>query len=423
MQTKSWLSLFALLGLAMAILACGPSSPTPTSIPPTPYVAPPLATESPIPPATEAPTEPPASMLPSGTVALYTSGEWESWTLYALGGDLTVTSLGTVIPAGAVASRSGQWIAYPTASHGATTVIIARPDGTVVHTVTAPVGADPSAAGVMGMAFDRSETRLAFLGVGGPAAEGTPWSITVVNLADGSMATFDATTGADGSFLPGNPFGWAAGDGELLIDRFPPYSEGVPLGIWAFALPPGAPAGPLSSRAHRELLASGSYASPARLSPDGTRLLYTARDPAYTPAGYEVMMMDLAVNQLWSLDIASGASSMLFAATDGSALGHTAAWSPDGAQVLYAQGNYAGPNFGSLTLKLRDSSGVVREIGPLPLLPGGYFLGLDWCAPNMALARLATSDFTNQLYAIRLSDGGVTLLASDGAISVLSCIP
>lgn len=413
MHTRFRLPLSALIVLVLAILACGPSTPTPTDITPTPYVAPPLPTE--------APTEAPESRLPAGTVALYTIGTWESRQLVALTGDDTPFDLGMTVSAGAVASRSGQWIAYPTAPYGSTTVVIARSNGTVVHTITTPAGAD--AAGVMGMAFDRGETRLAFLLVGGPAPAGIPWSITVVNLADGSTASFEAMTGEDNLFLPGFPLGWAAGDGELLIDRFPPYSEGAPMGIWAFTLPPGAAAGPLSSTPHRELLASGSYVSPARFSPDGTRLLYTARDPAYTPAGYEPIAYDVAVNQLWSLDIASGASTMLLAATDGSALGHAVAWSPDGAQVLYAQGNYAGENFAALTLKLRDSSGAVRDVGPLPLPAGGYFLGLDWCTPNTAMVRLATSDYTNQLYTVDLVSGAAFLRASDSAISVLGCVP
>ena len=94
-----------------------------------------------------------------------------------------------------------------------------------------------------------------------------------------------------------------------------------------------------------------------------------ARDPDYAPAHYEPIAYDTAVNQLWALDLAGGVPALLVEVTDGGALGYDAAWSPDGAQVLFAQGTYAGDTFAGLTLKVRDGSGAVRDVGLLPLEP------------------------------------------------------
>jgi hypothetical protein len=135
------------------------------------------------------------------------------------------------------------------------------------------------------------------------------------------------------------------------------------------------------------------------------------------------MAYDLAVNQLWAVDLASGSPSSLVNVTDGGALARAAAWSPDGAQTLFAQGNYGGDAFASLTLKVRDSTGTVRDVGPAPLPPGGGLRGLDWCTPGTALATVTTADYEHQLHTVDVTGGGTGLVTSATHISVLGCVP
>jgi hypothetical protein len=315
----------------------------------------------------------------------------------------------------------GRWIAYSSGPSAGSLTIVNLENGT---TYAPPVTPNFT---VYGQAFDIAETRLAFMELGGPDATGYTWAIVVVNLADGSTNRFDAAT-AIGSFdpaslLPGNPVGWAAPGNELLLNTFMPGTEGNWAGVWGLGLPPGAASAPIDTLGQRELVSVGDYYADPRLSPDGTRLLYLNRDFGYTPAGYTPMAYDLAVNQLLSVDVASSAQTLLVNIVDGGALGRDAAWSPDGAQTLFAQGNYAGDAFASLTLKFRDSVGAIHDVGPVPLPPGGGLRSLDWCAPNTALVTVTTADYDHQLHAVDLTSGGATIVAFGDHLSVLGCVP
>jgi hypothetical protein len=133
------------------------------------------------------------------------------------------------------------------------------------------------------------------------------------------------------------------------------------------------------------------------------------------------MAYDLAVNQLWQVDVASGSQTSLEIVTDGGALARTAAWSQEVHHVLFAQGNYAGASFASLSLKRRDDAGVVSDAGSPPVPARGDLRSLDWCRPDYALAVVTTADYTNQLHVVELA-GGNTLITTADHISVLACI-
>lgn len=424
MHRRRRMSLLLAAGvLALSFLACNaPPPPSPTSLPSLPS-----STVPPVPPSpTSTPTStvvPPTEMprarwLPAGTVALYAAGAWESSRLYALAADGTATDLGQDVQGWAAVSRTGRWTARPGSPYPADSLVIVNLADGMAYTVPATPGLE-----VYSAAFDSAETRLAFLELGAPTGEDTPWAIVVASLADGSTARFEATARLDSALLPGFPIGWSAAGDELFINTFAPATEYSTAGVVGIAMPPGATAALVDALARRGLLAGGTYSSVPRLSPDAARLLYVARDPDYTPANYEPIAYDTAVNQLWALDVASGLPALLVEVTDGGALGGEAAWSPDGTQVLFAQGVYTGDTFAGLTLKIRDGSGDVRDIGPLPLLPGGWLSGLDWCMPEAALATVTTADSTVQLHTVDLASGGTSLVTSGEYVSVLGCIP
>jgi hypothetical protein len=363
------------------------------------------------------PTEPPSSAwLPAGTFALYTSGTWSSAQLYALTPGPTPVDLGLTVPFQTRISRTGRWIAY---ASGAPATVTARSlEGGSTHTI-------PLTAGFTfyGSAFDHAESRLAFMELGG---DGTyTWAIVVVNLADGLTTRFEATFTPPldaGEMLPGKPVGWSAPGDELLLDTFPPDTEGNWGGVWAVMLPPGTPSSAFDSLSRRELLSVGDYRSEPHLSPDATHLLYLHRAAGYTPAGYAPEGYDLAVNQLWQVDIATGVRALLVDASDGSALARDAAWSQEVPRTLFAQGNYAGATFGSLALRTRDDVGTISNAGPVPLPAGGGLIGIDWCLPDFALVTVVNAAYDAELHMVEFG-GGDTLVASAESISVLGCIP
>jgi hypothetical protein len=222
--------------------------------------------------------------------------------------------------------------------------------------------------------------------------------------------------------LPGRPIGWKAAGDELVLDTFVPDSGGFFAGVWAVTLPPGTPSNSLDTLSQRELITGGDYASEPRFSPDRTRLLYLRLEPGYVPAGYEPMGPDFVANQLWAMDISTGAFTQLVNVADGGALAGTAAWSQESPQTLFAQGNYAGDTFGSLMLKRRDAAGAIGDAGLVPLPPGGRLQSIDWCLPDFALVVVTTADYSHQLHIVELG-GGSTLVTTDAYVSVLGCVP
>ncbi len=381
----------------------------------------PATTRTPLPTAPTATVTPEAGWLPAGTVALYSVGSGESLDLYALGADGSATGLGRELPPGSLASHDGRWVVHLDAPQPAASAVVVESlqDG---RSYTIPLGVDCSQDScIVGLwAFDREGTRLAFVEVAM-----SRWALVVVDLRDGSSRRFEALRTGDGRLplAPGTPLGWAA-TGELLLDTFPPFSEGACLGVWALTLPAGGSPAAIDALGRRQLVAAGAYLHRPQLSPDGTRLLYLARDRAYTPAGYTLNggFEDVAVNQLWSLDIASGRASRLVEVKDGGALGYPAAWSPDGREALFAQGRYVdGQTLSELTLKAVDAAGAVREIGPLAAQ--GYLSDLRWCAPGLALAAVYPGGEVSELYLVDLASGRTAFVGKGQQVSVLGVMP
>jgi hypothetical protein len=271
-----------------------------------------------------------------------------------------------------------------------------------------------------GMAFHPTARRLAFLELGMPAADGTPWAIVTVDLEDGSATRFQATSGPDEGLLPGLPVGWS--DGELLIDTFMPGTEQISAGVWALSLPAGAESAPIDALDRRQVLPGEDYLFSPHLSPDNARLLYLNRDYDYVPDDYGPVGYDVAVNQLGLLDLASGSSTLLVNETAGGALGMDVAWAPDEILGLYAEGRYAGDIFASLTLKTVDATGTVTEVAPLPLPSDGFLVSLDWCASDTALVVVATSERVFELHTVDVPSGASSLVVSDDYVAVLGCV-
>ena len=431
MGTRRWfLPLFAGALLALGLLACNlpatPGPPSSESPSPTDADTPePSSSDSPSPTDTVAPVAPtPAatadtSWLPPGTAALYVEGPWQDLWLHALSADGSSTELDEHIRLPTAVSRTGRWIAFPGEPQMPDSMVIRSLENDTSHTIQVVGDFD-----VYGAAFDLAETRLAFLEAGMPlgAGQGTPWAIVVVSLGDGSTTRFDVAAAAEPFLLPRHPIAWSASGEEVVLNAFLPFSEEGAAGVSVAALPPDAPSAPFDTLGQRELLAGGTYDFQPSPSPDGTSLLFLARDFDYIPDGYEPEGYDLAVNQLWTLNLESGNPTLLLEVTDGGALGSDAAWSPDGTQVLFAQGDYDGGSFASLGLRTRDQAGTMRDIGPLQMPPQGWLSGIDWCSPSTGLLTIIASDGTSQLHTVALDDATMMLVASAPQVSVVGCV-
>ncbi len=390
--------------------ATGTSAPTPTETPtPPPPPTPVPPTETPAPSPT-----PPAAWLPDDSLALYAAGAETDLQLFALHADNSYSPMELEVYPGATASASGRWLASPVGQIPAETVRVVDFQSEESFSLTAAADFQ-----VFRMIFDPSETRLVWVEVG-PPGENIAWALVSVDLADRSVARFEETIDSETAMRPGFPLGWSPTGDRLYLNTFWPYSEGY-AGVWEVTLPPGADPVALDSFERRLLLEGNAYSfHQPRLSPDATQLLYLARDPDYVPEGYEPIAYDLAVNQLWSLDVASGESSLLLEVNDGSALGYQVAWSPDGSQIMFAQGWYQDDDFDSLTLKLRDGSGQVRDVAPLPWGTGWWWRDLEWDLLDVALLTLGSQEErTDRLYTVSLAAEAIQLAHSAGRIDLL----
>lgn len=393
--------------------------PTVTAVPTatsTPTVL--LPTATPLPTPTATPTQP--ASRPQ-LVALLGAGPEEAPQLVAVTTDGSVAAHELEVYQGAAVSSSGRWVASPSTYPSAPSVVITDLQSETTYTIDAT-----AEWAVYGMAFDHAEARLAFLELGPAQVHPIPWAIVVVNLANGSTTRYEDTSRPAEGVYPGNPLAWASSDRELLIGTFLPYSDGFYAGVQALTIPPGTASTPIASLDQRTLIPGGAYRSIPRLSPDGGRLLYLARDPDYMPADY-APVLDFAVNQLWALDIESATPTLLYGVTNGDALGGdliggAAAWAPSGEQILLAQGHYAGMNWGTLALQVYDETGQVQELAPLPMPEESAGLHLAWCRPDIAFAVLTAGSDPTQLHMVDAETGVLKLLTTADAVFVLGCV-
>lgn len=369
-----------------------------------------------------APTEPPAaSWLPTGTIALYLVGPRDAPRLHSVAADRSITDLGAVLYDRPGMSRTGSWVASTGAPSPAATVRAVNLE--TGDTIIAPLTPDFS---LNGLAFDYAETRMAYVELGQFTAEAYVWAVVVVNLTDGSTVRYEMTMtlGSDPVLLPGHPIGWSNPGNELLLDTFLPGTEGSWRGVWAVTILPGVGSGFLDSLSRREIVPSGGYLTTPIFSPDHSQLAYLNRDFSYMPDDYEVMAYDLAVNELWTSNSDGTVPQRRINVVDGRALERDAlAWSPDGTQILFAQGTFAGSDtFASLTLKVLDSGGAVRDVGPAPIPAGGWLLDMHWCSPDLALATVGVPGGGQELHMVDMTSGTSSLVDSADRVHVLDCV-
>ncbi len=415
---------FIVLAFVVAAASCAaPAEPSPTDC-----TSPPGATATMAPSDTSSvpssrPTLP--SPIPSPTVtaetptdqviALYSAGSAGQSSLYALAADGSTTDLGHVVGRRVAVSDDGRWLATSATQPPADAVSVFHLQSGTTYTVSVTPGFDP-----YGMAFDSSASRLAFLELGSPGADGTPWAISVVSLDDGSAVRLETAMGEGSDLLPGNPLGWSGDD--LLLNAFLPYTEETSAGVWAITVPPDATYARVDELNYRPILPGDGYLFEPELSPDATGFLYLNRDHDYTPDDYDVVGYDLAVNQLGLFDLTTDSSRLLVEETDGAALGQDIAWSPDGTLGLFAQGRYEGATFASLALRKVDVTGTVTDTGFIPLPADGFLVSLDWCLPDAALVVVATSDRDHQLHRMDTTSGASTLVTSADRMAMLGCV-
>jgi len=385
--------------------------PTPTPVvtrPASPTVQQPEQSPTPSVTATPEPTSP-------SWIAFYAAASGEDNRVFALVADGSAVDLGYKAPRRAAVSPNGEWLATARDEHPADAIVISNLETTT--TLTIPVTSELDS---YGMVFDADGHRLAFLELGPPETQRTPWALVIVDLADGSTNRFRAEYGQDDDNLPANPVGWV-GD-ELLVNAFVPFTEVGSAGVWAITLPAGLDSGLIEDLDRRQILPGDKYLFSPRLSPDGDWLLYLGRDYDYAPENYGPLGYDLVVNQLGLVDLQEGSSGLVVEETEGGALGGDVAWSPDGELALFAEGLYGDGSFESLTLKTVDDAGTVAEVGPVPLPSDGFLVSMDWCALERGLVVVATDEGVHELHRVDLDSGKSSLVVSEDRIEVLGCV-
>jgi hypothetical protein len=353
-------------------------------------------------------------------MAYFGAGLWSHLNLYMIRTDAEIFAAERIIFRDAAVSPSGQWVATPGGPQA--------PSGVIIRDMNSPklltASTNPQYQ-VYGMAFDQAGERLAVLELSAPDAEERGWAIMVVELASGSVTRFTGGSwDGEEAMLPGYPLGWTASGDELLIDTFLPFTESGTMGVRALSLPPGTEAATIATLDTRQILDADDYQTRPRLSPDGSRLLYLGRNPDYTPDDYEPVAYDVAVNQLWGVDLTAEEAQPTpwLTVEDGGALARHTDWSPDGSRALIAEGSYAGDAFALLVLKTHDGDAVVDEIGDVPLSEGGSLVGLDWCHPATVLVTIAGPQGDHELYIVNTVDGAGTRIEDSEAIDVIGCV-
>ncbi len=404
-----WLLPGLLLGLT---LACTLPPLAPPARTPTPSAT---SKTAPLPPtATPAPT-----VTPAVDIALYSVGSPERPQLYAVDSEGASSNRERVAHRGSAVSRRGRWLALPTTldahSGYASAIEVRDTDTGRAFTIDLTAG-----FWLFEMAFDPAETRLALLEMGWPEADYTPWAYIIVDLAEGSTRRF-ANSAAAADHLPGQPLGWTADSQMLLVNAFIPYSDAGMMGVYAYTFPPEMASRPITEVTQRLVLSAPDYRE-QRLSANGARMLYLNRTEGYMPTGYDPteFMFDAAVNQLWVLDIDRDEREMWVEITDGGALHHVAAFSPDGTRVLFAAGDYVNNEFDTLTFQVHDGDRVT-SIGPAPLAPGDWLIDVAWCHPDHALV-LTWNAVRYRLHLIPLSTGEAVEIAAEDHIALLGCV-
>ncbi len=406
-------TLSILVLVLMLVAACAPA-PTPA---PTPTL-----------PAEVTPTAEPVPELM--LIAFYASGTADELQVFAVTETGESISMDHLAFRGASVSPFGTYLALPSSPPPAPSVTIVDLRTPRQFEVGQLTDLD-----TFSMAFEDSEQRLAILEVSAPSAEEVSWALLVANLLGEGVTRFPARSWMEeGARLPGYPLGWIFGGFELLLDTFVPYTDAGGQGVIALELrpdpveePPRVQDVPLEELAWREVLPAEAYDTVPRLSSDATALLYLDRDPDYLPDAYDPLGFDLAVNRLWTLSFddpeAIVEPDMWLAVDDGSALARVADWSPDGAQILYAQGTYdGGETFASVELKIHDAVTPVRQVTELPLPEERHLVGLDWCRPELALVTTAESPGDYELTLIDVIDGTSRSIAAAATVEVLGCV-
>ncbi len=415
--------LLGLIGLLVYLVGC--ASPTTSPPSPTPEALPATATPvlpSPPPTATQAPTGTPMPPTPTpqpAHIAWYAGGTYDARDLFALDAAGSSTALDVTVHPPSAASIDGRWIATTDQPAPANEVRVTdlQTDRTIAFPVTPEFD-------VFGMAFDSGATRLAYVEVGSPGENGTLWAVAVANLSNNTVTRFDAVFRGEDGIKPGYPIGWSGDD--LLLDTFIPYTEAGSLGIWALSIPSDTASAPIDSLGPEEVVPGDDYLLAIRLSPDHDQLLYLNRDYDYTPDNYDAIGYNLAVNQLWWMNLETETANLLVAETEGGALGRQIAGSPDGSTALYAEGQYAGDTFETLTLKtLPIGNGEPpspTEVAPVPLPFKGYLSGLHWCTDETAVVVVATQDGEHQLHTLDIAGGTTQPVTEADSLQVLGCI-
>ncbi len=275
--------------------------------------------------------------------------------------------------------------------------------------------------------FDTGGQRIAYVSMTYLRGNAYEWAIHIRDLGTGIETRFDASAAGDrqpwDEPIPGKPFAWLGV--TLLLDGFVPQYETVNWGIRLLDLDRTIDGGAALPQSYNDVIVdprTARYLDPT-LSPMGDLLSFAIWDYDYIPSCRDGSVDDGSVTELWVIPATGGVSRLLVdaSASDGALTGQPLVWSPDGAEILYAQA-FCTDGSSPLLAELRtvDLHGSVAQTWPQAQI------GYDWGCQKALWCR-STEIFylrgEEELWRLELKTGRTERVLSSREIRLIGCLP
>jgi hypothetical protein len=358
---------------------------------------------------------------------------------YGVGGKPSLAHVdveGNVHPLGELGSRfdswyplqlspDGKWLAYLESSGLEDELILHKFHERETQTVSLPMWST-----VEGPVFDATGERVAYTISADPAHQINglhAWAIFVRDLATESETLFGGPFLAHSHErpLPGDPIAWI--DDELLLSTFVYHGEQRNRGVWVLDVGEAIPGETVSLQAYDRQVLSPEDVSPRlywrpTISPGSDMLAFLIYDYDYKPSCLddnryeESSMVALGV-----VSLTGGEPRILVDATrDDGALATPLTWSPDGQQVLFAQGQCQDQStlFES-TLRAVDLQGSITGEWPLARVETIWWGEALWCTPDDVFY----THNRGELWHLNLVTGQSKQVLSSKWVRLVGCLP
>lgn len=208
--------------------------------------------------------------------------------------------------------------------------------------------------GFTGVVFSPDSRFLAYTGA---SADKREWSLSVIDLASNSKATYMGPLAVQPEALPAHrffgaprPVAWRADNQQLYVETFLPFEITITgefrpellafdLSGMAFGSPAPLTLPPATALFKDPAQDAAAYLYRDAFSPDGSQMIYVFNDPNIpTPAPNPNQPGAAVLNAVGILDTATGEARVVANAAQGAFISF-AGWIPDGKSIFFVSGN------------------------------------------------------------------------------------